>query len=111
LIGGFIVGGNALATNAVLVRAIGPSLSKAGVQNALQDPTLELHDASGTLLAANDNWQDTQKAQISATGLAPTDPRESAILASLPAGNYTAVVRGVGDTTGVGVVEIYSINP
>jgi sugar lactone lactonase YvrE len=108
LIGGFIVGGNALFNNMVVARAIGPSLSNSGISSPLQDPTLELHDASGAIVAFNDNWQDTQEAQIMATGLAPTDPHESAILAILPAGKYTAIVRGVGDTTGVALVEIYN---
>ena len=106
LILGFILGGNALANNAVLARAIGPSL---GIPNSLQDPILELHNASGTVIALNDNWQDTQAAQISATGLAPANPNESAILATLPAGNYTAVARGVASTTGVALVEVYSV--
>ena len=109
LIGGFIVGGNGLATNAVVIRAIGPSLARAGVTNPLADPTLELHNASGALIASNDDWQDTQEAQITATGLAPTDPNESAIYATLPAGSYTGVVRGAGDTTGTALVEVYSI--
>lgn len=110
LIGGFIVGGNALANNAVVVRAIGPSLAQAGVSNPLADPTLELHDASGALLALNDDWEDTQEAEIAATGLAPTDPNESAIYATLSAGSYTAVVRGADDTTGVALVEVYSVS-
>jgi hypothetical protein len=109
LIGGFIVGGNALANNAVVVRAIGPSLSQAGVSNPLADPTLELHNSSGVLIASNDDWQDTQEELITAAGLAPTDPSESAIYATLPAGNYTAVVRGAGDTTGTALVEVYSL--
>jgi sugar lactone lactonase YvrE len=108
LIGGFIVGGNALNNNAVVVRAIGPSLSRVGVTNPLQDPTLELHDASGAIIASNNNWQDTQRAQIIATHLAPTNPRESAILATLSAGTYTAIVRGAGNATGVALVEVYS---
>jgi sugar lactone lactonase YvrE len=110
LIGGFIVGGNALANNAVLLRAIGPSLSGSGVSNPLADPTLELHNASGAVIASNDDWQDTQEELISGTGIPPTDPSESAIYATLPAGNYTAVVRGAGDTTGTALVEVYSIN-
>jgi hypothetical protein len=110
LIGGFIVGGNTLANNAVVVRAIGPSLSQAGVSNPLADPILELHNASGAIIASNDDWQETQEAQITAAGLAPTDPKESAIYATLPAGNYTAVVRGAGDTTGTALVEVYSIS-
>jgi sugar lactone lactonase YvrE len=109
LIGGFIVGGNALANNAVLVRAIGPSLSQAGVTNPLADPTLELHNSSGAVIASNDDWQETQEELITATGIPPTDPNESAIYASLPAGNYTAVVRGAGDTTGTALVEVYSL--
>ncbi len=109
LIGGFIVGGNALVNNAVVARAIGPSLAQAGVTNALADPTLELHDASGALLASNDDWQDTQEAEITASGRAPTDPNESAIFATLPAGNFTAVVRGADDTTGVALIEVYSV--
>lgn len=109
LIGGFIVGGNALANNGVVVRAIGPSLSQSGVTNPLADPTLELHNASGALIASNDDWQDTQEAEITATGLAPTDPNESAIFATVPAGNFTAVVRGADDTTGVALVEVYSV--
>ena len=76
----------------------------------LDDPTLELHDASGAIVASNDDWQDTQEAQITATGLAPTDPNESAIYVTLPAGNYTGVVRGAGDTTGTALVEVYCIN-
>ncbi len=110
LIAGFIVGGNTLFNNVVLVRAIGPSLASSGVTNPLQDPTLELHDASGTTIASNNNWQDTQSAQIATTGLAPTDPGESAILATLPAGTYTAVARGANDTTGVALLEIYSVH-
>lgn len=109
LIGGFIVGGNALATNAVVVRAIGPSLTQAGVANPLADPILELHNSSGAIVASNDDWQDTQEAEITASGLAPTDPNESAIYATLPAGGYSAVVRGAGDTTGTALVEVYSI--
>lgn len=109
LIAGFIVGGNALANNTVVARAIGPSLAQAGVTSALADPVLELRDGSGVLIAYNDNWQDGQEAEITAAGLAPGDSRESAIFAALPAGGYTAVVRGVGDTTGVALVEVYSI--
>ncbi len=111
LIGGFIVGGSALANNAVVVRAIGPSLAQAGVTNPLADPTLELRDSSGGIVIANDDWQDTQEDQITESGLAPSDPNESAVYATLPAGNYTAVVRGAGDTTGTALVEIYSVGP
>lgn len=109
LIAGLIVGGNALANNGVVVRAIGPSLSNSGIANPLQDPMLELHNASGALLASNDNWQDTQEAQIISRGLAPTNAHESAIFATLPAGAFTAIVRGANNTTGVAVVEVYSV--
>jgi len=110
LIGGFIVGGNGLANAAVLVRAIGPSLSQAGVSNPLADPALELRDPSGALIASNDDWQDTQADQVTAAGLPPTDPNESAIYATLPAGSYTAVVRGASDTTSTALVEVYSVS-
>lgn len=104
LIGGIIVGNG---VTKVVVRAIGPTL--AGVSNSLQDPTLELHDGSGATIATNDNWRATQEAEIIATGIAPTDDRESAIVAALNPGPYTAIVRGAGNTTGVGLVEAYNI--
>jgi hypothetical protein len=110
LIGGFIIGGSALANNAVVVRALGPSLASSGVTNPLSDPILELHDSSGALIATNNDWQDAQKAQITASGLAPTDPRESAIFATLPNGTYTAVVRSVTNTIGIAVVDVFSVS-
>ncbi|MBA3386556.1 MAG: hypothetical protein H0T95_08065 [Chthoniobacterales bacterium] len=70
---------------------------------------LELHNDNGAVIASNDNWQDAQAAQITASGLAPSDQREAAIFATLPAGNYTAVVRGAHDTAGVALVEVYSV--
>jgi len=106
MIGGFI-SGNGVAK--VIVRAIGPSLTSFGVPGALQDPTLELHDGTGAIIATNDNWRDTQESEIEATGLAPTDDRESAIVATITPGNYTAIVRGTNDTTGVALVEVYNI--
>ncbi|MDQ6808333.1 MAG: hypothetical protein M3Z64_02745 [Verrucomicrobiota bacterium] len=109
MIGGFRLGGGGGATSRVGVRASGASLQPFGVDNALADPTLELRDANGSLLQGNDNWKDTQQADIQATGLAPTNDLESAIVASLPDGAYTAIVRGKGNTTGVGVVEVYSV--
>ena len=109
MIGGFIIGPEGLGDTTVLVRAIGPSLADFGVANALEEPTLDLFDGNGTLLSTNDDWMDTQETEIEATGLAPTDDRESAILATLPPGGYTAIVRGVGDTTGVGLVEVYHL--
>jgi sugar lactone lactonase YvrE len=110
LIAGLIVGGNALANNAVVLRAIGPSLASSAIANPLQDPILELHNSSGALIASNNNWQDTQKAQIMATGLAPADTHESAIYATLSAGAYTAIVRSANGATGVALVEVYNLS-
>ncbi len=104
MIGGLILTGSEPVN--VLVRAIGPSLPVTG---ALADPTLELHDANGALLASNDNWRSSQEAEITATGLAPVNNLESAILRILPAASYTAVVRGGGETAGVALVEAYSL--
>ena len=105
LIGGLIVTGP--ASQNVIVRAIGPSLS---VPGKLEDPTLELRDANGGLIFANDNWRSDQEAAIIATGIPPSNDLESAIVALLPPSNYTAIVRGVSDTTGVGLVEAYALN-
>ncbi len=109
MIGGFIAGPTDTGATRVLIRAIGPSLSGVGIQDALQDPVLELHDGSGATIATNDNWKDTQQAEIEATGIAPTDDRESATLQTLVPGNYTAIVRGKDSTTGVGLVEVYNL--
>lgn len=105
LIGGLIVlGQNPLR---LIVRAIGPSLPVSG---SLADPTLELHDGNGTLVASNDNWRSDQEAEIIATGIPPTNDLESAIVQNLNPGSYTAVVRGKNNTTGVGLVEAYALN-
>ena len=109
MIGGFIVGGST-ASN-ILVRAIGPELTAQGVAGALEDTTLELHDKDGALIISNDDWKETQQAVIEATGLAPKDDRESAILATLAPDSYTAIVRGKDGTTGVALVEAYFGNP
>jgi hypothetical protein len=108
LIGGIIGGGNGSQPK-VLIRAIGPSLTPLGVANALQDPLLELHDNNGALILSNDNWQSDHQAEIQATGLAPTDIHESAILTTLLPTNYTAIVKGANNTSGVGLVEVYHI--
>jgi hypothetical protein len=110
LIGGFIVRPGGGTNTSVVVRAIGPSLAQFNVSGALQDPMLELHDSSGTTIASNDDWKETQQTAIEGTGLQPKDDRESAILSSVPPGAYTAVVRGKNDTTGIAVVELYNIN-
>ena len=109
MIGGFIVGGNGGADMRVVVRAIGPSLSAFGLAGALQDPVLELKSANGVTLLANDDWKETQETEITQIGLAPTDNRESALDTTLPAGNYTAIVRGKANTTGIAVVEVYNV--
>jgi hypothetical protein len=116
MIGGFIVQGP--TPRSVIIRAIGPELSQYGVPNPLANPTLELHDGNGALIASNDNWQTTiiggiitqdQVEDIQDSGHAPGDPSESAIIANLPPGNYTAIVRGVNNTTGVALVEAYDL--
>jgi hypothetical protein len=118
LIGGFIIQGT--ETKRVIIRAIGPELAQYGVPNPLFNPTLELHDGTGALIASNDNWQHTiiggiitmnQVRDIMNSGYAPGDGRESAIIADLPPGNYTAILRGVNNMTGVALVEVYDLSP
>lgn len=115
MIGGLIVSGGAGGGNArVIVRAIGPSLSASGIVNAMQDPNLELHNASGALIVSNDNWKSlpaggSQQGEIEATGLPPTNDFESAIVQNLGPGSYTAIVRGANNSTGVAVVETYAL--
>jgi arylsulfatase A-like enzyme len=108
MIAGVIVRGPGSAN--VIVRGLGPTLSQLGVTNVLADPTLELRDASGNLISFNDNWKDTQQTQIQATGLAPPNDNESAIIATLSPGSYTAILRGNDSTTGNGLVEVYALN-
>jgi hypothetical protein len=112
MIGGLIVGGGAGGgTTRVLVRALGPSVPVAG---ALPDPTLELHDGSGALIASNNNWKtrpdgSSQQAEIEATALQPGNNLDSALVRTLSPGNYTAIVRGTNSNTGVGLVETYNL--
>jgi hypothetical protein len=109
LIDGVILrGGN---PKRVVFRAIGPELHDRGVQGELQDPTLDVYDQNGTLLRTNDNWKDApNSAEIQSAGLAPTDDRESAILLTLPSGNYTSIVRGVSRTTGIALSEAFKLD-
>jgi hypothetical protein len=116
MIGGFIVQGT--APKRVIIRAIGPELTQYGVPNAMADPTLELHNGAGALIGSNDTWRQTiiggiiqgdQVQDIMNSGLSPGDVRESAIVAELPPGSYTAIVRGVNNTTGVALVEVYNL--
>lgn len=90
-----------------MARAIGPSLS---VNGKLQDPYLEIHDSNGNAPLTNDNWRSSQEAEIQQTGLAPTDDHESAIVKRLPAGNYTAIIRGADNSPGIGVIELYDLD-
>jgi hypothetical protein len=111
-IGGFIISGS--TPKHVLLRAIGPSLTGFGVPNALADPVLELHGPGAFATVTNNNWRDTQEAEIQATGIPPTNNLEAAIDATLDPGAYTAIVRGNGNTaadrTGVALVEVYDLN-
>ena len=108
MIGGFIFG-NGTGSEKVIIRAIGPSLT--GIPNVLADPTLELHDANGAMLASNNNWEDdaNQAAQIAATGMSPQNDLESAILTTLAPGQYTAIVAGSNGGTGVALAEVYHL--
>lgn len=108
LIGGFIIGG--VDPTKVIIRAIGPSLANSGIGFPLADPILELHDGIGRLIARNDDWRTTQSSQIIATGIPPSNTRESALLRTLEPGNYTAIVRGKGGATGVALVEVYNLD-
>jgi uncharacterized protein GlcG (DUF336 family) len=108
LIGGFIVTGT--QPKKIIVRAIGPSLGQSGLGMLLADPTLELHDQTGALIAMNDNWSDTQQAEIEATGIPPADQLESAIVRTLAPGAYTAIVAGRDGATGTAVVEAYDLS-
>ena len=107
LIAGFIIGTG--ESDTVVVRAIGPSLADAGIANPLQDPTLDLYDADGVVIMSDDNWRDSQETLIQSTGLTPTNDAESAIIDSLSPGNYTAVVRGKDNGTGVALVEVFNL--
>ena len=104
-IAGFIISGS--GTKRIMARAIGPSLN---VNGKLQDPYLEIHDSNGSAPLTNDNWRSAQEAEILQTGLAPTNDKESAIVKRLPAGNYTAIIRGADNSPGIGVVELYDLS-
>jgi len=109
LIGGFIISGN--NPKRVVLRAIGPSLrnNDEPIAGRLEDPILELYDASGEIIGSNDNWKDSQRAELEASGLAPSDDRESAIVRVLTPGAYTAIVRGKDNSTGIALVEAYDV--
>jgi hypothetical protein len=110
MIAGFIIGG-VQAQGRVVIRALGPSLSAAGVSNPLNDPTLQLIDSNGALVQQSDNWQTdgAQATQLNSMGLAPTNVLESAVVATLAPGAYTAVVTDKASKAGIGLVEVYNI--
>ena len=110
VIAGFILGGNS-GNDRIVARGIGPSLTAAGVPNALADPSLELRNSDGTLLVANNDWQDdpAQAAELTAAGLAPANQLESGIAATLSPGPYTALLAGLNNGTGIGLVEVYDL--
>jgi hypothetical protein len=112
VIAGFTLGSNP-GNDRIAVRGLGPSLTGFGISNALANPTLELRDGNGALLVSNDNWQDNpaQAAELSASGLAPASQLESGLAATLPPGLYTALLAGLNNDTGIGVVEIYDLGP
>jgi len=107
MIGGFIINGN--QSKKVIIRGRGPSLGAFGVQGALSDPFLELHDGSNAIIATNDNWQQAPNINEIPNGFAPSDPRESVIVTTLAPGNYTAVIKGAHGETGIGIVETYDL--
>jgi len=112
VIAGFILGKNG-GNDRVIIRGLGPSLSSFGISNPLQDPTLELRDQNGMLLRSNNDWTDdpAQATEIFASGLAPSNVKESAIAATLPPGLYTAILAGFNGGEGVGTVEVYDRGP
>ena len=109
MMAGFVIGGT--RSRNVIVRALGPSLTARGVAGVLANPFLELHNASGALIAANDNWRSNQENAIIASGLPPANNNESAIVGTLAPGSYTAVVRGVSNSSGIALVEVYQLPP
>ncbi len=111
MIGGFILGGGGGGLAQVIVRGIGPSLATSGVVDVLADPTLSVADENGNVTGTNDNWMDDTNSDVVLTqGLAPADPNESALYQVLPIGAYTVILSGVGDTSGIGLVEAYNID-
>ena len=111
MIGGFILGGGGGGLTQVIVRGMGPSLADNGVSDVLADPFIEVFDQDGNSIDSNDNWMDDPNMQtVSDAGLAPSDPNEAALYEVLPAGAYTVILSGVGETSGIGLVETYNID-
>lgn len=107
-IAGFIIQGDASQRKRILIRGVGPSLQS--LADRLMDPVLELHSATGALIYSNDDWRGPQQDEIQSSGLAPADDKEAALIADLPPGNYTAVLRGSGSTTGIGLIELFDLD-
>lgn len=112
VIAGFILGNNG-GNDRIIIRGLGPSLRNFGISNPLENPTLELRTQNGSLLRSNDDWADdpSQATEIALAGLAPSEQKESAIAATLPPGAYTAILAGLNDGEGVGIVEVYDRGP
>ena len=108
LIAGFQIAGS--TAKQLILRALGPTLAQFGLSNTMQDPTLDLHDSNGTRIAFNDDWKDNQQSEITATGLAPSNDFESAMVGTLAPGSYTAIVRGFNNTTGNALVEVFALD-
>jgi hypothetical protein len=106
MIGGFITRG---IPARVVVRGLGPTLTQFGIPDVLADPVVTLVDGNGNIVQTNDNWKNTQQVEIQETGLAPTNDLEAAILATVKAGPYTAILSGNGGGTGIGLVEVYKL--
>jgi hypothetical protein len=111
-IAGLIIQGSATKTKRILVRGMGPSLQVGGVPFAgrLMDPAIELHNSAGATILVNDDWRSSQQAEIQSTGFAPSNNKEAALIAVLSPGSYTVILHGVGDTTGVGLIEVYDLD-
>src|SRR5207302_9954389 len=107
-IAGFVINGS--ASKKVIVRALGPTLARFGLSGVLQDPVLDLYDSSNNLIGYNDNWKSSQQTEIQASGYAPGDNREAAIIQTLTPGNYTAVVHGVSRTVGAALLEVHDLD-
>jgi len=105
LIGGVILGGPDYSR--VIFRGLGPSIP---IADRLADPIIELHDGDGATIGSNDDWKQTQSAEIQASGLAPADDREAAIIGNFAPGQYTVVLRGKNNTTGIALLEAYKLN-
>jgi hypothetical protein len=109
MIAGFILTGDSDRSANILLRGIGPSLTKFNVSGALPNPAIEVRDVNGSIVAANDDWQATQKTELETLGVAPSDPKEAALLQKLATGSYTVLLSGANHVGGVGLIEVYNV--